>query len=237
MVIQAMNQMHCVTLLQLQEKVLRTSKDFDYLLQVLTVSVSEMFRNPSYFLAIREKVVPFLKTYPSLKVWIAGCCTGEEVYSMAILFQEEGLLDRTLMYATDINEKSLAKAKVGAFLLKDIEKYSQSYEKSGGRKKLSDYYSLSGNTVVFHRSLIQNVTFAEHSLVTDSVFSENQFISCRNVVMYFNRALQDRAFELFRESLCRKGFLGLGNHETLQFSELEIAFSALDKADRIFQKN
>jgi len=234
--LQAMTEMGCRTLSALQEKVLHQSKGFDELLQFLTIPVSEMFRDPSFFLAIREKVVPILKTYPSLKIWVAGCSTGEEVYSLAILLQEEGLLERTIIYATDINPRSLEKAEMGVYDLERAQKFTLNYQKSGGKRSLSDYYTAAFDSVKFKGDLKRNVTFANHSLVTDAVFSETQFISCRNVLIYFDRELQDRVFGLFLESLCRKGFLGLGSKETIQLSQHAKHFDTFQKVDRIFQK-
>ena len=235
-VVQAMNRMNCPNLLALQEKVLQDSECFYDLLQLLTIPVSEMFRDPSYFLALRERVIPILKTYPSLKIWVAGCSTGEEVYSLAILLQEEELLERTILYATDINQRSLEKAEKGIFALEDIQKFTRNYQKSGGNGSLSDYYTADSDSVKFNSALKKNITFANHSLVTDAVFSETQLISCRNVLIYFDRELQDRAFGLFHESLCHKGFLGLGSKETIQFSQHAKYFDPFVKVDRIFQK-
>ena len=234
--VQAMNRMNCPNLLVLQEKVLQDSECFYDLLQFFTIPVSEMFRDPSYFLALRERVIPILKTYPSLKIWVAGCSTGEEVYSLAVLLQEEELLDRTILYATDINQRSLDKAEKGIFDLEDIQKFTRNYQKSGGKSSLSDYYSADSDSVKFKGALKKNITFANHSLATDAVFSETHLISCRNVLIYFDRELQDRAFGLFHESLCRKGFLGLGSKETIQFSQHAKYFDPFVKVDRIFQK-
>ncbi|MCX6124294.1 MAG: protein-glutamate O-methyltransferase CheR [Proteobacteria bacterium] len=235
-VVQAMNRMKCPNLLQLQEKVLQDSECFYNLLQFFTIPVSEMFRDPTYFLALREKVIPILKTYPSLKVWVAGCSTGEEVYSLAILLKEEDLLERTIMYATDINHRSLEEAEKGIFDLEDFQKFTRNYQESGGNGSLSDYYTAGSFSVKFNSSLKKNISFANHSLVTDAVFSEMHLISCRNVLIYFDRELQDRVFGLFRESLCRKGFLGLGSRETIHFSQHAKYFDPFVKADRIFQK-
>ena len=235
-VVQAMNRMKCPNLLVLQEKVLQDSACFYDLLQFFTIPVSEMFRDPSYFLALRERVIPILKTYPSLKIWVAGCSTGEEVYSLVILLQEEELLERTILYATDINPRSLDKAEKGIFDLEDIQKFTRNYQRSGGKSSLSDYYTADSDSVKFNSALKKNVSFANHSLVTDAVFSETQLISCRNVLIYFDRELQDRAFGLFHESLCRKGFLGLGSKETIQFSQHAKYFDPFAKVDRIFQK-
>ena len=235
-VVQAMNRMKCPNLLELQEKVIQDSECFYDLLQFFTIPVSEMFRDPSYFLALRERVIPILKTYPSLKIWVAGCSTGEEVYSLAILLQEEELLERTILYATDINQRSLEKAEKGIFDLEDVQKFTRNYQKSGGNGSLSDYYTADSDSVKFNSALKKNVTFGNHSLVTDAVFSETHLISCRNVLIYFDRELQDRTFGLFHESLCRKGFLGLGSKETIQFSQHAKYFDPFVKVDRIFQK-
>ena len=235
-IVQGLNRLRCNTLSELKEKILRDSECFYELLQSLTVSVSEMFRDPSYFLALREEVIPHLRTYPSLKVWVAGCSTGEEVYSLAILLQEEALLERTIIYATDINPRCLEKAEKGVFELEEVRKISQNYMKSGGKHLLSDYYISAFDSVKFSNDLRKNITFADHSLATDSVFSETHLISCRNVLIYFDRELQERALGLFQESLCKNGFLGLGAKETTQFSHHAKHFDAFVKADQIFQK-
>ena len=235
-VVHAMNRMGCQTLPVLQDKILHDSECFYDLLQSLTIPVSEMFRDPSYFLALREKVIPHLKTYPSLKIWVAGCSTGEEVYSLAILLQEEDLLERTTLYATDINPRSLEKAEKGVLSKDAIQKFTQNYQESGGKRSLSDYYTSAFDSVIFNSSLKKNLTFADHSLVTDAVFLETHLISCRNVLIYFDRELQDRAFWLFHESLCQKGFLGLGSQETIQFSQHAKYFDPFVKKDRIYQR-
>ena len=235
-VVHAMNRMGCQTLPSTSRKSPHDSECFYDLLQSLTIPVSEMFRDPSYFLALREKVIPHLKTYPSLKIWVAGCSTGEEVYSLAILLQEEDLLERTTLYATDINPRSLEKAEKGVLSLDMIQKFTQNYQESGGKHSLSDYYTPAFNSVTFNSSLKKNITFADHSLVTDAVFLETHLISCRNVLIYFDRELQDRAFGLFHESLCQKGFLGLGSQETIHFSQHAKYFDPFVKRDRIFQR-
>ena len=234
--VHAMDRMKYSTLLALQEKVLHDSECFYDLLQSLTIPVSEMFRDPTYFLALREKVIPHLKTYSSLKIWVAGCSTGEEVYSLAILLQEEDLLERTTVYATDINQRSLEKSEKGVLRLDMIPKFTQNYQESGGKRSLSDYYTDSFDSVTFNSSLKKNITFADHSLVTDAVFCETHLISCRNVLIYFNRELKDRVLGLFYESLCRKGFLGLGKQETIQFSQYAKYFDPFVRKDRIYQK-
>src|SRR5882757_11244123 len=232
----AMSRFDCRTLSQLQDKVVHDSAIFPALLDFLTVQVSEMFRDPAYFLALRERVVPLLRTYPSLKVWVAGCSAGEEAYSLAVLLHEEGLLERSLIYATDINAGALERAQSGIYDAARIGGFTENHRKSGARSSLSDYYTAAYGKAVFDKSLKSNVVFADHSLSTDSTFSEVEFVSCRNVLIYFDRTLQDRVLGLFRDSLCRKGFLGLGSKESLRFSAHAHAFSDFAANDRIFQK-
>ncbi|MDR6583637.1 chemotaxis protein CheR [Herbaspirillum sp. BH-1] len=232
----AMIRFGCETLSQLQDKVLHDATVFPALMDYLTVQVSEMFRDPGYFKALREKVVPLLRTYPSLKIWVAGCSSGEEVYSLAILLREEGLLERSIIYATDINQTALKKAEAGVYELDRIPGFTSNHQKSGARTSLSDYYTAAYGAVVFDKSLRKNVVFSDHSLATDSVFAEMHLVSCRNVLIYFNRHLQERALGLFRESLVRKGFLGLGSKESLRFSSHGVAFDEVDREERLFQK-
>jgi chemotaxis protein methyltransferase CheR len=203
---------------------------------VLTVPVSEMFRDPGYFRAVRERVVPVLRTYPSLKVWVAGCSTGEEAYSLAILLREEGLLERTIVYATDINPRTLQQAEAGVYDIDRLAGFSENYRRSGGRASLSDYYTARYGRAVLDRSLKRHIVFSDHSLATDSVFAEVQLVSCRNVLIYFKRELQDRAIGLFHEALCRRGFLGIGSKESLLWSAYAKAFDDVAGEDRIFQK-
>ncbi|MBM7062563.1 protein-glutamate O-methyltransferase CheR [Pseudomonas sp. UL073] len=233
---QAQAQFGCATISALQERILHDQAAFMQLLQFLTIPVSEMFRDPGYFLALRQQVVPLLRTYPSLKIWVAGCSTGEEVYSLAILLREEGLLERSLIYATDINPHSLEKAEQGIFALDNLRTYTDNYQKAGGQSAFSDYYTAAYDRALFDKSLRANVTFADHSLATDSVFSETHLVSCRNVLIYFNRGLQDRALGLFYDSLCHRGFLGLGSKESLDFSAYAKHFEPVVRPDRIFRK-
>jgi chemotaxis protein methyltransferase CheR len=232
----ATGQLNVSSVSAMQERLLEDPKFFARLLGFLTVPTSEMFRDPTYFKAIRERVIPILKTYPSLKVWVAGCSTGEELYSLTILFQEEGLLPRTMFYATDINPASLKKAEEGIFPIDQLKKYTANYQQSGGTQAFSDYYIADYGSAVLDRSLRQNVVFADHSLATDSVFSEIHFVSCRNVLIYFDRDLQNRAFGLFSDSLIRRGFLGIGSKETIRFSDYETAFEVFAREERIFRK-
>lgn len=206
------------------------------LLGFLTVQVSEMFRDPSFFRALREKVVPHLRTYPSLKVWVAGCSSGEELYSLAILFREEGLEERTLFYATDINTDALRKAESGVYDLERISLFTANHQRSGGKSSLSDYYTAKYGAAVFDKSLRRRTVFSDHTLASDAVFAEVHLVCCRNVLIYFNRELQDRAVGLFKDSLVRRGFLGLGAKESLHFSAHASDFSEFNREERIYQK-
>ncbi|MEP6938851.1 MAG: protein-glutamate O-methyltransferase CheR [Rudaea sp.] len=232
----ALLRFHCATVSQLQDRLLRDPQVFPLLLDFLTVQVSAMFRDPTYFAALRERVVPLLRTYPSLKIWVAGCSAGEEVYSLAIMLHEEGLLERTIIYATDINGPALERAGAGVFPQDRIADFSENYVASGGCGSLSDYYTAAYGHAVFDKSLRRNVVFSDHSLATDSVFAEVQFVSCRNVLIYFNRSLQERALGLFHDALCRRGFLGIGSKESIRFSAHANDFSAVSAEQRIFQK-
>lgn len=232
----AMTRFGAATLPQLQDRVIHDPRAFPALLDFLTVQVSEMFRDPAYFLALRQHVVPLLRTYPSLKIWVAGCSTGEEAYSLAILLREEGLLERTLIYATDINEAALHKAQTGVYDIERLSGFTESHRSSGGKTSLSDYYSAAYGRALLDPSLRSRIVFSDHSLATDAVFAEVQLVSCRNVLIYFNRVLQDRALGLFHEALCHKGFLGLGAKESVRFSAHHNAFNEFVAADRIYRR-
>jgi chemotaxis protein methyltransferase CheR len=233
---QARDHFKCANISELQALVLHKPAIFSQLLNFLTVQVSEMFRDPSYFKAIREKVIPHLETYASVKVWIAGCAEGEEAYSMAILFREEGIEKRTLFYATDINAAALARARAGVYDSSRIPLFTENHRKSGGKSSLSDYYTAGYGAVVVDKSLRERIVFSDHSLVSDAVFAEVHLISCRNVLIYFERDLQDRALGLFKEALIRKGFLGLGSKETLRFSAHSAGFEECVPEERIYRK-
>jgi len=233
---QAREQLGFATYSAMQEGLLHDPAMLAKLLGYLTVQVSEMFRDPSYFRALREKVAPHLRTYPSLKVWIAGCSSGEELYSLVILFREEGLEQRTLFYATDINQEALGKAAAGIYGLERLQLFTENHRKSGGKSSLSDYYSAAYGAATFDKSLRQRVVFSDHSLATDAVFAETQLISCRNVLIYFDRDFQDRALALFKDSLSRKGFLGLGAKESLRFSSHADAFTEFVREEKIYQR-
>ncbi|WP_285020758.1 CheR family methyltransferase [Novosphingobium sp. fls2-241-R2A-195] len=233
---QARERMGFATFSALQDKLLHDPALAAQVLRFLTVQVSDFFRDPSYFKALREKVVPHLRTYPSLKVWIAGCSAGEELHSLTILFREEGLEKRTLFYATDINSEALEAAERGIYPLERIKAFTENHRLSGGRSSLSDYYTTGYGGAVFDKSLRERVVFSDHSLVTDAVFSEMHLISCRNVMIYFDRALQDRAVGLFRDSLTRNGFLGLGSKESLRFSAHSADFADFVREEKIYQR-
>ena len=235
-ILQAMAHFECPTVGALQAMVLKDATLFMQLLQYLTIPVSEMFRDPAFFLALRQQVLPVLQTYPSLKIWVAGCSTGEEVYSLAILLREEGLLEKSLIYATDINPVALDKARRGIFTLASIKGHTVNYQQAGGKQAFSDYYSAAYDAAIFDPTLRTNVSFSDHSLATDSVFSETQLVLCRNVLIYFNKTLQDRALGLFHESLSHRSFMGLGSKESIEFSGYAKHFETLDKPARIFRK-
>jgi len=232
----AQNQLGYETLSHLQHRVLHDPATFAELLRFLTVQVSDLFRDPSYYRSIREKVVPYLRTYPSPKIWVAGCATGEEAYSLAILLAEEGLLERTLIYATDIHPQSLRAAEAGIYDIDRFARFSESYLSAGGKASLSDYYTARYSSGVLDRALKKSILFSDHSLATDSAFAEVELVSCRNVLIYFQRELQDRALGVFRDSLCRRGFLGLGYKESLRFSAHASAFVDFVSQDRIYQR-
>ena len=234
--VHAKERFDCGSYSKLQDKVLHEPALLTELLSYLTVQVSELFRDPLYFKTIREKVIPHLRTYPSLKVWIAGCSTGEELYSFAIMFREEGLEDKTMFYATDINPEALKRAEAGIYDIERIKLFTENHQKSGGKSSLSDYYTAAYGSASFDKSLRKRVVFSDHSLASDSVFAEVQLASCRNVLIYFDRKLQDRALGLFKDALTRKGFLGLGSKESIRFSCHADSFVDFARDERIYQK-
>ncbi|MBB4768884.1 protein-glutamate O-methyltransferase CheR [Xanthomonas sp. LMG 8993] len=232
----AMARLECARVADLQHRLLHEPDTFAQAMQFFTVQVSEMFRDPTYFRVLREHAVPVLRTYPSIKLWVAGCSTGEEVWSLAILLHEEGLLEKAVIYATDINPEALGMAEAGAFGIDRIAQFSRNYLDAGGRGSLSDYYTTAYDGAVFDRRLKRNIVFADHSLATDTVFSEVHLVSCRNVLIYFNRSLQDRAVGLFHDALVHRGFLGLGSKESLQFGAHAQAFETVAREQRLFRK-
>ena len=209
---------------------------FPRFLQYLTVTVTEMFRDPGFYKALREDVIPQLASYPFIKIWHAGCSTGEEVYSMAILLKEEGLLERTKLYATDINSYVLGKAKQGIFPLRYMQDYTRNYRNSGGKEEFSGYYTAKYDNVLFDASLKKNMVFALHNLASDGSFNEFNLILCRNVLIYFDRTFQQRCVQLFQESLCLLGYLGLGTKESLAFVDGARYFDPVDQRWRIYRR-
>lgn len=232
----ALERFHCTDVAALQQRVLDDPELFEQLLQILTVPVTQMFRDPSFFLALRQQVLPVLKTYPSPRIWVAGCCTGEEALSLAILLKEEGMLSRCTIDATDINPQALQKAARGVYGLHRMDAYGNNYLAAGGLAQLSDYYTVEHETVRFDQDLLAQINFADHSLATDSVFAETQLVCCRNVLIYFNKELQERALGLFHESLSHRGFLGLGGKESLNFSSLAERYEAIAGQEKLYRK-
>lgn len=233
---QALEHFRCSSYSMLQEKLLYDPSALHSFLPYLTVQVSEMFRDPQSFLTLRRDVIPHLRTFPSLKVWVAGCSSGEELYSLVILFREEGIEDRTIFYATDINVDALRRAEEGIFDMSQIPLFTENHRKSGGKTSLSDYYTAAYGKAIFDKTLRRKVVFSDHSLVTDTVFTEAQLISCRNVLIYFNRELQDRVLGLFKDSLVHNGFLFLGAKENLRFSTHASAYADFAFKERIYRR-
>jgi chemotaxis protein methyltransferase CheR len=221
---------------ELQDRVLHDPAMMEKLLLDLSINVSAMFRDPTFYKSFREKVVPVLRTYPYVRVWHAGCSTGEEVYSMAILLEEEGLYDRARIYATDINEVVLQTAKNGIYPVEKMQEYTQNYLRAGGKRSFSDYYVAKYDAALFNSALTRNVVFSQHNLVTDRSFAEFNVILCRNVMIYFDRKLQDRVHSLFYDSLVQFGYLGLGSKESLKFSKYENCYEEVDARDKIYRR-
>ncbi len=209
---------------------------FEKVIYDLSITVSEMFRDPEFFKALREQVVPYLKTHPFIKIWHAGCATGEEVYSLAIVLKEEGFYDRSTIFATDFNDVALDRARDGIYQLERMKEFTANYQRSGGAGSFSQYYTAGYDAAILEPSLRKNIAFANHNLVTDGVFSEVHFILCRNVLIYFDKTLQNRVLNLFRDSLAHGGVLALGSKETLQFTEVARDFKTLSQKWKIYQK-
>jgi chemotaxis protein methyltransferase CheR len=220
----------------LQEQLLHDPEMMERVLLDLSVNVTAMFRDPAFYLAFREKVVPLLRTYPFIRIWHAGCSTGEEVYSMAILLREEGLYDRARIYATDINEVVLRRARSAIFPLEKMQEYTQNYLRAGGKRSFSEYYTAMYDGALFDQTLTRNMVFSQHNLVTDGSFAEFNVILCRNVMIYFDRDLQNRVHELFYQSLSTFGILALGSKESLRFSSHEECYEALDVREKIYRR-
>ena len=224
------------TISGLQDKVLHDELAMERLLLDLSITVSAMFRDPGFYAAFREKVVPILRTYPFIRLWHAGCSTGEEVYSMAILLEEEGLYERTRIYATDINEMVLQRAREGIYPLDRMQEYTQNYLKAGGLRSFSEYYTAAYDGALFGPALRRNVVFSQHNLVTDRSFAECTVILCRNVMIYFDQTLQERVHQLFYESLPVYGILALGSKESLRLTKHEPSYEAIDLRQKIYRR-
>jgi chemotaxis protein methyltransferase CheR len=216
--------------------VLHDADVMERLLLDLSINVTSMFRDPTFYAAFRGQVVPMLRTYPFTRMWIAGCSTGEEVYSLAILLKEEGLYDRTRIYATDINEAVLERARGGVFRLEKMKEYTENYIRAGGKRSFSEYYLAKYEGALFDRTLTQNIVWAPHNLVQDRSFNTFNVIVCRNVMIYFDRALQTRVHQLFYDSLERLGILALGHKESIRFTGLESAYEELNVHEKLYRK-
>jgi chemotaxis protein methyltransferase CheR len=224
------------TVSQLQSRLLHDPACMEQLLVDLSINVTSMFRDPSFYVAFREKIVPALHTYPFTRIWCAGCSSGEEVYSLAMLLQEEGLYERTRLYATDINEHALATARAGVFPLNRMKEYTQNYVRAGGKREFSEYYVAAYDNAQFSRALTENVVFARHNLAMDRGFNEFNVIVCRNVLIYFDRRLQDDVHGLFYESLGMFGILALGHKESIRFTAYSDRYEEIDDDERIYRK-
>jgi chemotaxis protein methyltransferase CheR len=220
----------------LQEKVLHEPLVMERLLKDFSINVTEMFRDPTFFKTLRTRVIPLVREYPAIRIWHVGCGSGEEVYSMAILLHEEGLLDKTKIYATDINQVNLEKAKQGSFPLEKMKLYTTNYIQSGGKKAFSEYYSVKNEGACFSPFLKKNMVYFQHNLVTDQSFNEFHIIICRNVMIYFNKKLQNHVHQLLYESLFYSGFLGLGTREEIRFTNYAEHYEVLHSADKLYRK-
>ncbi|PCK03820.1 MAG: chemotaxis protein CheR [Alteromonadaceae bacterium] len=221
---------------QLIPNILRDKYLFDRFLAELSVTVTEFFRDPGFFNAVKETIFPILKTYPFFKIWHAGCATGEEVYSLAILLKEANLLGRARIYATDYNKQALSKAKSGVYPIKKLVDVESAYCDAGGNRRLTDYYTEADNEIKFNGSLQKDITFAYHNLVKDGVFGEMHMVICRNVLIYFDKDLRDHALTLFNNSLAKRGFICLGHKETLSYSVLHNEYNNLSGTNKIFRR-
>lgn len=234
--------LHCVhnesltSISALQEKILREPEMMKKLFSILSINVTEMFRDPAFFQSFRENIIPIVRNYSDIRIWHVGCATGEEVYSMAILLFEEGIYEKAKIYATDINTKALDQAKKGTYSIAHMQQYTKNYFEAGGRRAFSEYYKVVGEKVIFHPLLQKNMVFAEHNLVTDSSFNEFNIIICRNVLIYFNKSLQNDVHQLLYESLGLSGFLGLGKREGIRFTSYGNHYEEIDSAEKIYRK-
>jgi len=235
-IIQRVRSENLTSISALQEILLRDKAVMDNLFLDFSINVTEMFRDPSFFNSFRKKVIPLIREYPDIRIWHVGCSSGEEVYSMAILLHEEGIYEKTRIYATDINQNMIEKAKQGAFSFDAMQLYTKNYFEAGGQRAFSEYYQAVGEQVVFHPFLQENIVFAQHNLVTDQSFNEFTIIICRNVLIYFDNSLQNDVHKLFHESLSLSGFLGLGKREGIEFTSYGDCYEQLDSTEKLYQK-
>jgi chemotaxis protein methyltransferase CheR len=226
----------CATVSEMIPRVLHEAEFFSRLAPYFSIPVTEMFRDPWVYRALREQVVPLLRTWPHIKIWHAGCATGEEVYSLAIVLKEEGLYERATIYATDFSDTALEQARAGTYEIDRLQEATRNYQKAGGKASLADYYHAAYGAAAMDPALRERIVFSSHNLASDSVFGEMHLVLCRNVLIYFNRELQDRALGLFAESLVHGGFLCLGTKEDLQFSAVNGRFEAVDREARLYKK-
>ena len=234
-VLQFLSRSGCDTISAMIPKLMHNESFFADLVRQFSITVTEMFRDPQVYRALRQKVVPLLRSFPFIKIWVAGCATGEEAYSMAIMLREEGLAEKATIYATDFNDDALEQAQKGIFSLRQVKAYTSNYQKAGGAGSFSRYYHARYGAAVIEQTVKNQITFANHNLVTDRVFSEMHLILCRNVMIYFNKTLQNRVLELFRASLSRRGYLCLGQKESLAFSSVDKCFESIDDHYKIFR--
>jgi chemotaxis protein methyltransferase CheR len=226
----------CLTVMDLIQKILVEESFFKWLLSHFSITVTDWFRDPLFYRALRKKVIPYLKTFPFVKIWHAGCATGEEAYSLAILLKEEGLYDKATIFVTDFNDDSLATAKKGIYPLSDITAAAGDYQQTGGTHSLNEYFYAKYDSLIVNKSLKKNITFANYNLVTDGVFGEMHLILCRNVLIYFDKSLQNKVLTRFYESLHYTGFIALGSKESLDFSTVRDHFKDFNKEEKIYQK-
>jgi len=235
-IINRMRQEKMEKISSLIEKVLYEKGFVEKLIDDFSIHVTEMFRDPEFFKAFRLKVVPLLKEFPTIRIWHAGCSTGEEVFSMAILLKEEGLYDQTKIYATDINEKVLLQAKEGILPLNQMQSYTKNYLAAGGKQEFSEYYSTDYQNAYLDAALLKNIVFFQHNLVTDGSFNEFHVIICRNVMIYFTGELQNSVNQLFYDSLCHDGIIGIGSKETLRSSVFSEKYKEIASQENIYRK-
>jgi len=232
----AMHRANCQTIGDLVDRIRNLPDFYKQVVSDLTVNVTEMFRDPEVFLAIRRHVIPILRTYPSIRIWHAGCATGEEVYSMAILLKEEGLLERSFLYATDLSPRAIELAKAGVYTSNHIQTYTANYHRAGGIESFGEYYTADQNGVRINPKLKENILFSQHNLATDDVFSEVHMVLCRNVLIYFSQELQNRTLSLLKRSLVRRGILVIGTKESMDFTDAKDSFEILHRDERIYRK-